>query len=87
MLTLWLGGLTASSLGWQWIFYLTGAAGCAWVPLWFCLVPSKPKEGRGSRRITAGEEEYLQKVIGPFCLLSFVLFCISLVYFYRQKLH
>ncbi len=70
MLTLWLGGLTASSLGWQWIFYLTGAAGCAWVPLWFCLVPNRPREGRGSRRITAGEEEYLQKVIGPFSLLT-----------------
>jgi ACS family hexuronate transporter-like MFS transporter len=47
----------AHSLGWRWVFYLTGAAGFVWVAAWL-LVYERPEN---SRHVTGEEFEHIRR--------------------------
>ena len=51
----------AHSLGWHWVFYLTGAAGFVWAAAWLLLYERPEK----SRHITAEELEHIRRELSP----------------------
>ena len=56
-----LAGLVADSLGWEAVFYITGALNMVWVMAWFLLVADTP----GQHRLISWEErDHIQSSIG-----------------------
>ena len=51
-----ISGLLADHVGWESIFYVWGAIGCAWFTLWVFLVFSSPEQ---HPRISEEEKEYI----------------------------
>ena len=56
-----LAGLIADSLGWEAVFYITGALNMLWVVGWFLLVADSPAQ---HRLISPEERDYIQSSIG-----------------------
>ncbi|XP_014342669.1 sialin [Latimeria chalumnae] len=56
-----LTGSICHYLGWPYVFYIFGAAGCVWSVFWFCLVSDEPNT---HPRISALEREYIVSSIG-----------------------
>ena len=56
-----LAGLVADSLGWEAVFYITGALNMLWVLVWFLLVADTPGQ---HRLISPEERDFIQSSIG-----------------------
>ncbi|KAF7643176.1 hypothetical protein LDENG_00244060 [Lucifuga dentata] len=57
-----LTGFLCQILGWPWVFYCCGTAGCFWAVAWFIFVSDDP---RTHRRISKEERDYIIKSVGP----------------------
>ncbi|XP_070554720.1 sialin-like [Ptychodera flava] len=57
-----LSGIIADTLGWQYVFYITGCFGVAWVICWVLIIHNTPDT---HPRITEKEKIYIKSSIGP----------------------
>ncbi|XP_077984588.1 sialin-like [Glandiceps talaboti] len=56
-----ISGVIASSLGWEYVYYITGCIGLVWVLFWFLIIHSTPDS---HPRITDEEKSFIKESIG-----------------------